>query len=75
MAQQSAQVVQRCEEAKGSKELMLNSCDLRKFPDAVFFLMKEVELQKVSLAHNQLQKLPSKMGAKFATITCKCCLN
>ena len=69
MAEESARVAQRCEAGKESLELLLDGCDLRKFPDAVFFLMREVELQRVSLAHNQLQRIPSKLGLKFTTIT------
>ena len=69
MAEESARVAQRCQAAKDSRELLLESCGLRKFPDAVFFLMKGVELRTVSLAHNALTKIPAKLGVKFATIT------
>ena len=72
MAEQSAKIAQRCEEAKSTCELNLDACDLRKFPDAVFFLMKEVKLQSVSLAHNSLTKIPGKLGVKFSSITCEC---
>ena len=69
MAAESARVAQRCELAKASGELLLDGCSLRKFPDAVFFLMKGVELRTVSLAHNTLSRIPAKLGVKFATIT------
>ena len=69
MAEEAARVAQRCEAGKESFELLLDSCDLRKFPNAVFFLLREVELSRVSLAHNQLRKIPSKFGLKFTTIT------
>ena len=69
MAEESARVAQRCEAGKESLHLLLDNCDLRKFPDAVFFLMRDVELQRVSLAHNQLQRIPMKLGLKFTTIT------
>lgn len=71
MAEESARVAQRCEAAKSSGELQLDYCGLRKFPDAVFFLMKGVELSKVSLSHNQLQKIPPKFGLKFELLTSK----
>ena len=71
MAEESARVAQRCEEAKSTSELLLCECGLRKFPDAVFFLMKGTELDKVDLSHNQLQKIPAKLGTKFASITSK----
>ena len=69
MAEESARVAQRCEAGKESKQLLLDSCNLRKFPDAVFFLLREVELQRVSLANNQLQRIPSKLGLRFTSIT------
>jgi hypothetical protein len=69
MAQESALIAQRCEEAKGSGDLLLNNCGLRKFPDAIFFLMREVELRSVNLSHNQLHKLTPKLGSKFTSIT------
>ena len=68
MAEESARVVQRCEAGKEDLHLILDNCGLRKFPDAVFFLMREVELRRVSLAHNQLQRLPCKFGSKFTSI-------
>lgn len=68
MAQQSARVAQECEAAKDSLELILDNCDLRKFPEAVFFLMKDVQLKVVNLSHNQLQRLPPKLGSKFMSI-------
>lgn len=71
MAEESARVAQRCEQAKSTLELSLDNCGLRKFPDAIIFLMKDVELVKVCLSHNQLQKLPAKLGLKFVSITCK----
>lgn len=69
MASEAARVAQRCEEAKGTCHLDLCHCDLRKFPDAIFFLMKGTELQSVLLAHNQLKSIPEKFCTKFATIT------
>ena len=71
MAEESARIALRCEEAKSSLELLLNSCGLRKFPDAVFFLLKGRDLTKISLSQNQLQKIPAKLGLKFVTITSK----
>lgn len=71
MAEGSARVAQRCEEAKSSLELVLDHCGLWKFPDAIFLLMKDVELAKVNLSHNQLKKIPAKFGLKFANISSK----
>ena len=71
MAEESARVSQRCQEAKATRQLMLDGCDLRKFPDAIFFFVKDVDLQTTSLANNQLKKIPAKLGLKFTTITCE----
>lgn len=75
MAEQSAKVVQRCEDAKGSKRLMLNECDLSKFPDAVFLLIKGVTLESVDLSRNVLKKVHTQLGIKFATITSECLMD
>lgn len=70
MASETARVAQRCEEAKEEGEALdLSGCDLRKFPDAVYFLMKGLELQSVSLAHNDLKLLQKKFSSKFPTLT------
>ena len=72
MATESARVAQRCEEAKESRRLDLSRCDLRKFPDAIFFLMKHTELQSLSVSGNALKSIPAKLGAKMSSITGKC---
>ena len=69
MAEQSAKVVQRCEDARGSKHLMLNECDLTKFPDAVFILVNGIDLESVDLSRNMLKKLHTQLGTKFTAIT------
>ena len=68
MAEESALIAQNCEAAKSSLELLLGNCGLRKFPDAIFFLMKGVELKKVDLSHNQFHKITAKLGLKFTSI-------
>ena len=69
MAAESAKIAVRCEEAKATCKLDLEKCDLRKFPDAIYFLMRGVPLQSVSLAHNNLTILPSKFGLKMVSLT------
>lgn len=71
MADEVAEVARRCQEAKETLRLELGACGLRKFPDAVFFLMKDVELQSLSLARNNLSKIPNKLSQKLTTITCR----
>ena len=70
MAEESALVARRCQEAKETRTVSLEGCGLRKFPDAIFFLLKDVRLQSVSLFGNQLQRIPAKLTEKFSTITC-----
>ncbi len=71
MAAKVAEVAQRCEDSKASRELLLNSCGLRKFPEAVFFILSGVEMQKLSLADNQFTRLPAKVMSSpvFASVT------
>lgn len=70
MAEESALVARRCQEAKETHKLCLENCGLRKFPDAVFFLMSGVQLESVDLSGNQLKRIPAKLAEKFSTITC-----
>lgn len=69
MAAEVSRVAQRCEEAKQSLVLDLSHCELMSMPEAVFFILKDVQLHEVNLSHNKLKKLPKKFSSKFATIT------
>lgn len=69
MAEESARIAQRCEEAKETKVLKLDGCGLRKFPDAVFFILRGVEITSVSLAGNALKKLTPKLAQNFTSLT------
>lgn len=71
MASEVAKVAQRCEEGKATQLLDLSHCDLRKFPDAVYFILKGIPLQSLSLSHNDLKIIPSKLCLKFVTLTSK----
>lgn len=70
MAEESAQVARLCQKARETRKLSLDDCGLRKFPDAVFFLLRDVELEAVSLSGNQLKKIPAKLPEAFSSITC-----
>lgn len=74
MAVEAARIVQRCDDAKVTKELMFNECGLKKFPDAVFLLLSGVDIVRVSLANNQFPKLPSRVPVSpvFAAVTSEC---
>ena len=69
MGAESARIALKCGEAKNSSKLDLEKCGLRKIPDAIYLLMRGVELQNVSLAHNDITIVPSKFGTKLMTIT------
>lgn len=63
------QVVDRCEAAKLSGFLDLSSCSLLYITDAIYLILKECEITKVSLRNNSLKKFPKKMITKFPNLT------
>lgn len=69
MAAESARIALRCEEAKSTCILNLEDCDLRKIPDAIYLLMRGVQLESAILSKNQLTTVPTKFGQKLVTIT------
>lgn len=69
MAAESARIALRCEEAKTSLVLDLSNCDLRKFPDSVFFIVRNVNIKELSLVGNNLTRIPAKLGAKMSSVT------
>lgn len=69
MAEEVSRVAQRCEEAKQSLVLDLSHCELMSLPEAVFFILKDIQLREVNLSHNQLKKLPKKFSSRFNTVT------
>ena len=71
MAEEVSRVAQRCEEAKLSLVLDLSHCELMSLPEAVFFILKNIELHEVNLSHNMLKKLPKKFSSKFSAVTCE----
>ena len=71
MAEEVSRVAQRCEEAKQSLVLDLSYCELMSLPEAIFFILKNVELHEVNLSHNKLKKLPKKFSSRFSRVTCE----
>ncbi len=71
MAEESARIAQRCAEAKETGEVRLDGCGLRKFPDAVFFILKGAEIGSVTLAGNALKRLTPKLAQNFTALTCE----
>ena len=71
MAAEVSRVAQRCEEAKQSLVLDLSHCELMSLPEAVFFILKNVEIKEVNLSHNKLKKLPKKFSNRFSAVTCE----
>uniref|UniRef100_A0A2Q4T2J7 Leucine-rich repeat-containing protein 20 n=1 Tax=Caenorhabditis japonica TaxID=281687 RepID=A0A2Q4T2J7_CAEJA len=63
------QVVERCEAAKESGFLDLSSCQLMYMADAVYMLIKEHEITRVSIQDNAMKKFPKKFVIKFPTAT------
>ncbi|KAK3090897.1 hypothetical protein FSP39_015556 [Pinctada imbricata] len=68
MAQEAALVARKIQEAQESEHLDLSNCELRKFPDAVFFMLKNKELKTCTLSGNQLSRIPAKFGNTFTTL-------
>ena len=71
MAEEVSRVARRCEEAKQSLVLDLSHCELMSLPEAVFFILKNVELREVNLSHNNLKKLHKKFSNRFSSVTCE----
>ena len=69
MAEEAATVARCCQEAMETRRLSLGGCGLRKFPDAVFFLLRDVQVESVDLSRNQLKHIPAKLAEKFSTVT------
>ncbi|XP_052762950.1 leucine-rich repeat-containing protein 20-like [Mya arenaria] len=69
MAAEVARVARRVEEAKETKHLDLSNCELRMIPDAIYFMLKDVELTTCDLSKNSLKKIPPKFCTKFPSIT------
>jgi len=69
MAHQCARVVERVETAKeNGGALDLSECQLTQVPDAVFLLMKNVNIQSCNLAGNLINKIPTKLAINFSLI-------
>ncbi|CAL2042113.1 unnamed protein product [Caenorhabditis brenneri] len=63
------QVVERCEAAKESGFLDLSSCQLMYMADAVYMLIKNHEITRISIQDNAMKKFPKKLVVKFPTAT------
>lgn len=49
--------------------LDLSGCDLSKVPDAIYVMLKSVPINKCTMAHNMLTKIPSKFPSNFTKLT------
>ncbi|XP_022643795.1 leucine-rich repeat-containing protein 39-like [Varroa destructor] len=61
-------VVLRCNDATENQKLDLSSCFLASFPDAVFMLMRNTQLESLDLSQNVLRKITPKLPQKFSYI-------
>ena len=70
MASGCARVVERVDAAKeNGGYLDLSNCQLTKVPDAVFLLMKNVNVHSCNLSSNLISKIPPKLPNNFCLIT------
>ena len=69
MAHQCAKVVEKVDEAKeNGGYLDLSNCQLTQVPDAIFLLMKNVNLHSCDLSSNLITKIPPKLPTNFSLI-------
>ena len=69
MASGCARVVERVEAAKDNGGYLdLSNCQLTQVPDAVFLLMKNVNIHSCNLSNNLITKIPPKLPNNFCLI-------
>ena len=69
MAHQCARVVEKVDAAKeNGGYLDLSNCQLTQVPDAIFLLMKNVNLHSCNLSNNVITKIPPKLPTNFSLI-------
>ncbi|XP_048760986.1 leucine-rich repeat-containing protein 20-like [Ostrea edulis] len=69
MASGTALVARRLRDAQETRYLDLSGCDLSKVPDAIYVMLKSVPINKCTMAHNMLTKIPSKFPSNFTKLT------
>ncbi|KAK2179223.1 hypothetical protein NP493_504g02004 [Ridgeia piscesae] len=69
MAAEAALVARRCLDTTETGELNLSHCKLTQIPDAVFILVRSVEVTRCDLSHNVITRIPPKLGQQFPQLT------
>ena len=65
MADDVARVAQRCDDAKENQQLNLSCCRLKKMPDAIYFILRDIHVESCNLDDNLLRILPGKFCNNF----------
>jgi len=63
------QVVKRVDEAKENNNLDLSNCQLVQVPDAIYFMMRDTQLNSCNLSSNVISRLTPKFPTNFNFIT------
>jgi len=61
-------VVHRIDDAKENSNLDLSNCQLMQVPDAVYFMMRNTQVESCDLSANVIKKIPPKLPTKFSFI-------
>jgi len=62
-------VVRRVDDAKENNNLDLSNCQLIQVPDAVYFMMRDTQLNSCNLSSNVISRLTPKFPTTFLSIT------
>ncbi|CAH0553283.1 unnamed protein product [Brassicogethes aeneus] len=68
MANAVTKVVNNCKEAKETNTLNLSNCTLKQVPDAVYHLLRNVEIKTCDFSENVLSKITPKFVLNFSSL-------
>ncbi|XP_072021603.1 uncharacterized protein [Amphiura filiformis] len=68
-AREVVEVLNRCESALETRNLDLSHCGLAYIAQAVYHIVKEVELATCNISNNDIKKIPVKFSREFPKIT------
>ena len=70
MAEEAARVGEASLIASETGELSLTACQLKKFPDGIFLMLKHVQVNSIDISVNSLSNLSNKFFSTFRALTC-----
>lgn len=69
MVEEAAKVGQAGVSASETGDLSLTACQLKKFPDGIYLMLKHTQINTVDISINSLSSLSHKFFTKFVAIT------